>query len=82
MGTKSIQVPEEFHAYIKAHKRDDETMGEALIRLAGGPHPSAVAGLLADDTADAMLETIAARGETAAKGRTEAADSVGSADDS
>ncbi len=82
MGTKSIQVPEEFHAYIKAHKQDDETMGEALIRLAGGPHPSAVAGLLSDETADAMQEAIEKRGGTAEKGRTETADLVGSDDDS
>lgn len=82
MGTKSIQVPEEFHAYVKAHKRDDETMGEALIRLAGGPHPSAVAGLLSDETADAMHEAIEERGTTSDTGRTKAADRVGSDDDS
>lgn len=82
MGMKSIQVPEEFHAYVKAHKRDDETMGETLIRLAGGPHPSAVAGLLSDDTAEAMSEAIEDRGSNATKGRTSAAKSFSSADDS
>lgn len=81
MGTKSIQVPEEFHAYVKAHKRDDETMGEALIRLAGGPHPSAVAGLLSDETADAMHEAIETRGDASETGREQAADRVGSDDD-
>lgn len=82
MGTKSIQVPEEFHAYVKAHKRDDETMGEALIRLAGGPHPSAVAGLLSDETAAAMRDAIEERGADSDTGRGKAADMVGSADDS
>lgn len=81
MGTKSIQVPEEFHAYVKAHKRDDETMGEALIRLAGGPHPSAVAGLLSDETADAMHEAIEERGTESDTGRTKTADLVESGDD-
>jgi hypothetical protein len=46
MSKKSIQVSQEFHAYVKAQKRDDETMGETLVRLAGGPHPSDVAGIL------------------------------------
>lgn len=82
MGTKSIQVPEEFHAYVKANKRDDETMGEALIRLAGGPHPSAVAGLLSEDTAEAISRAVEERGSTAEKGRVEAAARIGSEDDS
>jgi hypothetical protein len=82
MGTKSIQVPEAFHAYVKAHKRDNETMADALIRLAGGPHPSAVAGLLSDDTADAMHDAIDARGTDATTGRKTAADHVDSEDDS
>lgn len=82
MGTKSIQVPEEFHAYVKAHKRDDETMGETLIRLAGGPHPSAVAGLLSDETAEAMYEAIEDRGSNTEKGRTMAAESFKAEDDS
>lgn len=82
MATKSIQVPEEFHAYVKAHKRDDETMGETLIRLAGGPHPSAVAGLLSDETAEAMHETIEERGSTAENGRTGAARTFASDHDS
>lgn len=82
MGMKSIQVPEEFHAYVKAHKRDDETMGEALIRLAGGPHPGAVSGLLSDDTADAMYEAIENRGTSADKGRAASAEGFASEDDS
>jgi len=67
MGTKSIQVPEKFHAYVKANKRDGETMGEALIRLAGGPHPSAVAGSLSDETAAGIRDAIEARGGTTSR---------------
>jgi len=81
MGTKSIQVPEAFHAYVKAHKRDDETMGEALIRLAGGPHPSAVAGLLSDATAEAMHEAIEDRANDATPGRGKAAELIDADDD-
>lgn len=72
MGTKSIQVPEAFHAYIKANRREGETMADALIRLAGGPDPSDVAGLLSSETADAMHEAIDRRGTTADTGRTAA----------
>lgn len=82
MGTKSIQVPEEFHAYVKANKRDDETMAETLIRLAGGPHPSAVAGLLSEETADAMHEAIEERSANAEHGRTTVAGRFESDDDS
>jgi len=67
MGIKSIQVPEEFHAYVKANKREGETMGEALVRLAGGPHPSAVAGSLSDETAAGIRDAIEARGGTTSR---------------
>jgi hypothetical protein len=73
MGTKSIQVSEEFHAYVKAWKRDDETMEEALIRLTGGPHPEAVAGLLSEDTATAMAEAIEKRGRNDPESREDTA---------
>lgn len=69
MGTKSIQVPEEFHAYVKANRREGETMADALIRLAGGPHPKAVAGLVSEETAEGMREAIEARGSNDAESR-------------
>jgi len=71
VGVKSIQVSEEFHAYVKSHKREDETMEEVLIRLAGGPHPDAVARLLSDETAEAMQEAIAERGRHDTDSRTQ-----------
>lgn len=43
---KTIRVSEAFHAWVKAHKDDGETMEAALRRLTHGPHPSEVAGLL------------------------------------
>ena len=82
MGVKSIQVSEEFHAYVKSRKRDDETMEEALIRLAGGPHPDAVAGALSDDTAEAMREAITERGRHDADSRKRTSEAFESADDS
>jgi hypothetical protein len=56
--SKSLRVSEEFHAMVKAHKRDDETMEEALRRLVGGPHPEDVAGILSDETAEEIRERL------------------------
>jgi hypothetical protein len=79
---KSIQVPEEFFAYVRANQRDDETMADTLIRLAGGPCPVAVAGLLSDGTAEAMREAIEARGQAATDTRERLAARFRTADDS
>lgn len=50
--SKSFRVSEEFHEFVAAHKREDETMEETLRRLIGGPHPEDVAGILSDETAE------------------------------
>lgn len=36
MGTKQIRVSERLYARVKAEKREDETIGEALERMVGG----------------------------------------------
>lgn len=64
MGMKSIQVSETFHAYVKAHKKEGETMGEALVRLTGGPEPEAVASLVSEETAEVMEEAIHKRNQS------------------
>ena len=56
--SKSVHVSEEFHEFIKSHKRADETMEEALRRLIGDPHPEDVAGILSSETASAMRERL------------------------
>lgn len=62
--SKSVRLSEEFHAYLKAHKRADETMEDTLRRLIGGPHPVEVAGILSPETADAIEEGLARRRAT------------------
>ena len=62
--SKSVRVSEEFHDFVKAHKRDDETMEETLRRLIGGPDPEEVAGILSSDTAEVMRERIEEKDET------------------
>jgi hypothetical protein len=62
--SKSMRISEEFHEFVKAHKRDDETMEEALRRLIGGPHPEEVAGILSSETANEMRERLKQKDET------------------
>ncbi|EMA53496.1 MULTISPECIES: hypothetical protein [Halococcus] len=64
--SKSVRVSEEFHEFVASHKRDSETMEDALRRLIGGPHPEDVAGILSTETAAAMRERIGAKRATEA----------------
>lgn len=59
--SKSVRLSEEFHEYVKAHKRADETMEDTLRRLIGGPHPEEVAGILSPETAEAIEEDLERR---------------------
>lgn len=55
---KTIRVSEEYHEWLNAHKRDDETMEETLRRMTRGPHPDDVAGLLSEEEADEAKEAV------------------------
>jgi hypothetical protein len=67
--SKSVRLSEEFHARIKAHNRDDETMEDTLRRLIGGPSPAEITGILSDETAAGMREAIDATSENAGNKR-------------
>ncbi|MFP4175530.1 MAG: hypothetical protein ACLFSW_07135 [Halobacteriales archaeon] len=69
--SKSVRISEEFHEFVKEHKRDDETMEETLRRLIGGPSPENVAGILSSETAEEMRERIEAKRESTADGKDE-----------
>jgi hypothetical protein len=58
---KTIRVSEEFHGWVKAHTRDDETMEETLRRLTRGPDPSDIAGLLTPAEAERAKDAVADR---------------------
>lgn len=62
--SKSVRVSEEFHEFVKAHKREDETMEETLRRLIGGPHPEDVAGILSSETATIMRDRLEEKRES------------------
>ena len=49
---KTIRVSDAYHEWLRAHKRDDETMEETLRRMTGGPPHPDVAGLLSEDEAE------------------------------
>lgn len=55
---KTIRVSEEYHEWLTAHNRDDETMEETLRRMTRGPHPDDVAGLLSNEEAEEAKEAI------------------------
>lgn len=69
--SKSVRISEEFHEFIKAHKREDETMEETLRRLIGGPHPEDVAGILSSETAQEMRTRLAEKRKTDAEQKRE-----------
>jgi hypothetical protein len=72
--SKSVRISEEFHEFVKAHKRDDETMEETLRRLIGGPHPENVAGILSSETAEDMRDRLETKRETDVEGKHELRD--------
>lgn len=55
---KTIRVSEEYHEWLSAHKREDETMEETLRRMTRGPHPGDVAGLLSAEEAEDAKEAV------------------------
>ncbi|MDX1747104.1 MAG: hypothetical protein R3324_14295 [Halobacteriales archaeon] len=77
--TKTIRVSDEYHELLKAHNRDGETMEETLRRVAGGPDPRVVAGILDLDDAErleAAVERLADR-EAGSRRRLQRAFEVG-----
>jgi predicted CopG family antitoxin len=59
--SKSIRLSEEAYERLAAHKRDDETFSEVVLRLAGERSLLELAGILDDEEADALRDTVAER---------------------
>ena len=57
--TKMIRVPDEYHAWVKAHNRDDETMFETLRRLTREPTPGELEGILSSEDVTAARNAAA-----------------------
>lgn len=56
--SKSIRLSEEAYNRLVAHKEDDETFSEVVLRLAGERSLLELAGILSDEQADALEEAI------------------------
>lgn len=50
--SKTIRISEEYHALLKAHNREGETMEETLRRLMRGPDPEVLADIVATDESE------------------------------
>lgn len=59
--SKSIRLSEEVYERLAAHKRDDETFSDVVLRLAGERSLLELAGILSDEQADALEAAIEER---------------------
>lgn len=59
--SKSIRLSEDAYERLAAHKREDETFSDVVLRLAGERSLTELAGILDDDQADAMREAVEER---------------------
>ena len=59
--SKSIRLSEDAYERLAAHKREDETFSDVVLRLAGERSLVELAGIHTDDEADAMREAVEER---------------------
>jgi predicted CopG family antitoxin len=76
--SKSIRLSEEAYERLSAHKREDETFSDVVLRLAGERSLLELAGILGDGEADALRDAVDERRERRANDLEEAADRMGS----
>jgi predicted CopG family antitoxin len=61
--SKSIRLSEDAYERLAAHKREDETFSEVVLRLAGERSLLDIAGVLSDEAADELRDAISERRE-------------------
>jgi predicted CopG family antitoxin len=59
--SKSIRLSEEAYERLAAHKKEDETFSEVVLRLAGERSLLELAGILSDEEADVIHEAVEER---------------------
>ena len=74
--SKSIRLSEEAYERLAAHKGEDETFSDVVLRLAGERSLLDLAGLLSDDEAQALREAVEKRRERRATELEETADRI------
>lgn len=61
--SKSIRLSEEAYERLAAHKSEDETFSEVVLRLAGERSLLELAGILTDEEAEVVRDAIEERRE-------------------
>jgi predicted CopG family antitoxin len=61
--SKSIRLSEDAYERLAAHKREDETFSDVVLRLAGERSLLDLAGVLSDAEADALRDAVDERRE-------------------
>lgn len=56
--SKSVRLSEEAYDRLAAHKREDETFSDVVLRLAGERSLLELAGILSDEEADELRDAI------------------------
>ena len=56
--SKSIRLSEDAYERLAAHKREDETFSDVVLRLAGERSLLDLAGVLSDAEADALRDAV------------------------
>ena len=72
--SKSIRLSEEAYERLDAHKREEETFTEVVLRLAGERSLLELAGILSDEEADALRDAVDERRDRRAEELEETAD--------
>lgn len=75
--SKSIRLSEDAYERLAAHKREDETFSEVVLRLAGERSLLELAGTLSDEDADAVRDAVEERRERRQHDLNELADGLG-----
>lgn len=61
MGTKTIRLDDEAYERLASRKREDESFSDTVKRIAGERSLLEIAGILSDEEAETMRETVTNR---------------------
>lgn len=77
--SKSVRLSEEAYDRLAAHKREDETFSDVVLRLAGERSLLELAGILSDEEADELRDAIEERRARRREELEEISDALGGA---
>jgi len=77
--SKNVRLSEDAYERLAAHKGEDETFSEVVLRLAGERSLLELAGILSDEEADALRDAVDERRERRHDELEELADEMGDA---